>query len=85
MKSHPNARRITDTGHELICRHAEIDALVCARPGDHLEVYRWHKSGELTMAKPCPMCAREIKRRGISTVTYSNWHGQMVTVRAAAL
>lgn len=79
-KSHPFA-----VNTPCQSRHAEMDALVAARPGDHLEVMRWHRDGKLTMARPCRYCSALIVAKGIATVTYSNWEGEMVTIKAEEL
>lgn len=62
-----------------------MDVLIAARPGDHLEVMRWHKDGSLTMARPGKHCSALIVQKKIATVTYSNWEGEMITVRAKEL
>lgn len=80
-KTHPDSIQIFDNGMSSFNRHAEFDALRACKPGDHLVVLRWNKNRELTMAKPCKRCQEEIKKNGVKKVTYSNWDGELVTVR----
>lgn len=79
-KTHPASR-----GTPCQSQHAEMNVLVAARPGDHLEVKRWLKDGTLTMARPCKHCTALILQKKIATVTYSDWDGNLVTVRAKEL
>ena len=60
------------------CLHAEMDALIAAKPGDTLVVFRWTKrSAEPTMAKPCTHCEARIKQAKIKKVFFTNWQGEM--------
>jgi len=57
--------------------HAEMNVLRFSQPGDELEVLRFKKkNNQLTMAKPCKICEKEIRRSGIKKVRYTNWDGQ---------
>lgn len=79
-ESHARFIRVED-GTVLAHLHAEMDALIAARPGDYLVVIRWSKSGEVTMSKPCKHCQRFIAEAGISKVIYSNWDGEFLVER----
>lgn len=61
--------------------HAEIDAIVKIprqiRHKAKVFVMRFLKTGELSMAKPCPMCQKFITEQGINprNVFYTSWDG----------
>lgn len=63
-------------GQRAYCAHAEMDALLHAKPGDRLEVIRWLKDGTVANAKPCRFCMSWIRRSQISSVRYTNYLGQ---------
>ena len=75
-KTHPKYKRKYPDGSWGANMHAEMSALRFARPGDELEVIRVNKCGQITMAKPCPECQKEIEKAGISKVRYTNWDGE---------
>jgi deoxycytidylate deaminase len=57
--------------------HAEMNVLRFAQPGDEIEVIRFKKcNDERTMARPCSLCAEEIRKAGIKSVRYTNWEGE---------
>jgi len=72
--------RVVD-GMRFAYLHAEMDALIAARPGDTLIVYRWKKNGQLSMAKPCKHCVGHIREAGIRKVIFSHWDGKLYTKR----
>jgi deoxycytidylate deaminase len=75
-KSHPIARRCYPKSEmETFDLHAEMSILHCARPDDVLIVLRFQKSGQLSCARPCPLCSRLIQKSGLSRVYYSDWNG----------
>lgn len=55
--------------------HAEMDAILMAKPGDRLEVMRWLANGSLANARPCVHCRRRIKRLGL-IVNFTNKNGE---------
>ena len=76
-KTHPRFKRQYLDGSWASHMHAEMNVLRFARPGDEIEVLRVRKCGhELTMAKPCNICMKEITKAGISKVKYTNWDGK---------
>ena len=74
-KSHPRCKRVFGPDIEAVSTHAEMDALRFAKPGDHIEVLRWGKSGQLRCSKPCKMCHKALVAAGIKTVTYVDHDG----------
>ncbi len=75
-KTHPRFKRQYDDGTWASHMHAEMNVLRFARPGDEIEVMRFSKCGHrMTMAKPCPLCQKELKKAGIKKVKYTNWDG----------
>ena len=75
-KTHPRFKRQYKDGTWASHMHAEMNVLRFAQPGDIIEVMRFTKCGEhLTMAKPCILCEREIRKSGIKKVKYTNWDG----------
>lgn len=77
---HPRFFRFAN-GNHLAFLHAEMDALIAARPGDTLVVTRWQKNGRVTMSRPCRHCQAFIKEAGISRVIYSDWDGNYIQER----
>ena len=76
-KTHPRFKRQYEDGSWASHMHAEMNVLRFAQPGDELEVLRFSKCNhQRTMAKPCFLCEREIKKSGIKRVRYTNWAGQ---------
>jgi len=78
--SHARFIRVED-GEVLSFLHAEMDALIAARPGDTLVVVRWTKGGEVSMSRPCEHCQRFIAKAGITRVIYSGWNGDYFSER----
>ena len=75
-KTHPRFKRQYKDGTWASHMHAEMNVLRFAQPGDELEVLRFSKCGHHhTMAKPCSLCEKEIKKAGIKKVRYTNWTG----------
>lgn len=65
--------------------HAELDAIFKAErknpdllKGSTLVVYREDKEGNMTSARPCPMCMEKIRSVGVKKIAYSTKEG-MVT------
>ena len=76
-KTHPRFKRQYPDGTWASHMHAEMNVLRFAEPGDELEVIRFKKCEHgWTMAKPCPVCIREIVKSGIQKVRYTNWTGE---------
>jgi deoxycytidylate deaminase len=76
-KTHPRFKRQYADGSWASHMHAEMNVLRFAEPGDEIEVIRFSKYNHLwTMAKPCFLCEREIKKSGIKRVRYTNWSGE---------
>lgn len=76
-KTHPRFKRQYKDGSWASHMHAEMNVLRFAQPGDELEVLRFSKCNhQRTMAKPCILCMKEIKKSGITRVTYTNWDGE---------
>ena len=73
-ESHARFIRI-DRGNTFAFLHAEMDALIAAKPGDTLIVVRWMKDGSISMSRPCNHCQRFIAEAGIERVIYSGWNG----------
>jgi deoxycytidylate deaminase len=71
-KTHPMVRAI-DPFKTL---HAEIHALI--RSGEYelrgatVIVYRELKTGEMAMARPCSICQKLLKERGVTRMIYSS-------------
>jgi len=75
-KTHPNFKKTYPDGSVSYQRHAEMDAIRFARPGDVIEVMRFRRcDGSLAMAKPCSFCMEHIKNAGIKKVLYTNNEG----------
>jgi cytidine deaminase len=75
-KTHPRFQRITPDGSLVSTLHAEMSVLRFSKPGDVLEVLRFLSSGEVTMARPCRHCQAFIQQAQISSLKYTNWHGE---------
>ncbi len=58
--------------------HAETNAMIWARPGDTLYIYRWNKSGTPKASRPCQFCMRTIKRLGIRRIYYLSNEGEVI-------
>lgn len=65
-KKSPSFSRYYADGDHANEAHAEMDALLVAKPGDYLEVMRWRKDGVLALAKPCKYCMLRIRRLEIN-------------------
>ena len=75
-KTHPRFTRTYKDGSVASHMHAEMNVLRFAQPRDELEVLRFKKCDHLfTMAKPCVLCEKEIRKAGIKKVRYTNWEG----------
>lgn len=74
-KTHPRFKRQYEDGEWGSHMHAEMNVLRFAQPGDVIEVMRFSKSEELTMAKPCRWCQKFIREAGIKKVLYTNDDG----------
>lgn len=59
--------------------HAEIDCIIAARyvnlTGAIMYIWRYDKSGNATMCKPCKACMNAITDFGIKAVYYTNYQG----------
>ena len=75
-KTHPAYKREYTDGTEGACMHAEMAVLRYSKPGDTLEVIRFLKSGGRSMAKPCDICQKLIRKYKISKTWYTNWEGE---------
>ena len=75
-KTHPLAHRTFPDGKSSAGLHAEMNVLRFAQPGDDLEVIRFKKNGDWTMAKPCRFCQRLIEDKKIGRTRYPNWEGE---------
>lgn len=69
-KTHPKFGRVYNNGNECYNLHAEMSALLWAKPGDILEVFRFHKNGELAPSHPCSYCMDAIRKNKISSIHY---------------
>ena len=75
-KTHPRFKRRYKDGKYSACMHAEMNVLRFARKGDTIEVMRFSKNDHsLTMARPCCLCMKEMKKAEIKKVRYTNWNG----------
>ena len=80
-KTHPRFKRQYRDGTWASHMHAEMNVLRFAKPGDEIEVMRFRKCNHnLTMAKPCSLCLKQIKISGIRKVKYTNWEGEWETI-----
>ena len=76
-KTHPRFKRYYNDGSSAACMHAEMNVLRFAKPGDVIEVLRFSKKDHsLTMAKPCELCMKEMRKSEIKKVRYTNWQGE---------
>lgn len=57
--------------------HAEMNALLMTHPDDILEVLRWHKDGQLALAKPYPHRANRVNRLNLA-VRYTREEGNLI-------
>lgn len=74
-KTNPRFVRFYKDGHSCSSLHAEMDAIIAAKPGDKLIIIRWNKGGEITMSRPCNHCMKHIINSGIDEIVYSVWNG----------
>lgn len=86
-KSHPIMKHYAEMVglDDKIFLHAEILAIL--RSGDTaihtITVERYGKSGQMLLAKPCPVCMAAIRAYGISKVKFTSENGwQMLDVSA---
>jgi tRNA(Arg) A34 adenosine deaminase TadA len=84
-KTHTSAYRQYPTGSAAACMHAELSALRFAKPGDTLEVMRFHVDGTIAIAKPCPICQAAIAKADLKEVWYSDRSGKMVKLNLKSL
>jgi deoxycytidylate deaminase len=76
-KTHPRFKRQYADGTWASHMHAEMNVLRFSQPGDIIEVIRFKKKDvNFTMAKPCNLCQKEIRKAGIKRVRYTNWEGE---------
>jgi deoxycytidylate deaminase len=80
-KTHPKYRRVYNGVFECHTLHAEMNALIWARPGDELQVFRFHEDGTEVSSLPCVHCMEAIIKAGISTLTYKNEYGDWVKIK----
>ena len=75
LKTHP----LVSSYNPLKTVHAEFDAIIgidrSLVQGGTMYVYREKFSGELGMAKPCPMCEAFLKHMGLKRVYYTTEDG----------
>jgi hypothetical protein len=63
------------------CAHAEmalLDKIREIRRGERIHVFRITHGGKISMAKPCDLCQRYLKLRGVRSVDYTDWDGRWV-------
>ena len=69
------AGSIVGVGYNHNWRHAEVVAMGKVWPNKRsglcLWSFRFLKSGELGMAKPCPACQKALKESGVLNIHYS--------------
>jgi len=80
-KTHPAYGRKYPDGTHGYTMHAEMNVLRFAEPGDHIEVLRVSKGGDLTMAKPCVHCQRMMRYAKIRSVRYTGSDGSWETLK----
>lgn len=80
-KTHPKFERKYRSGKSAHSLHAEMALVSSIQPGDTVEVYRWLADGTPTMAMPCVYCQKALRDAGIKKVTYTDWNGQMQTMK----
>lgn len=84
-KSHPLQKYFAErVGHnEKIYLHAEIAAILAAKgqPIHRIEISRFNKKGEISNAKPCPICMEAIQDFGIDKICYTTDRGYEYVVR----
>jgi len=73
-KTHPvqaNYAKKTGNQHKIFL-HAEIAALVkCRKNPYNIYIFRFDKTGNLSLAKPCPICTLAIKESGVKKIVYT--------------
>jgi len=74
-KTHPRFQRITSDGSLVSTLHAEMSALRYAQKGDSLEVLRFLKTGDITMARPCRHCQKFLALAHLRDIRYTTWDG----------
>ena len=76
-KTHPRFKRQYPDGTWASHMHAEMNVLRFSKPGDEIEVLRFKKCDHArTMARPCKLCMKEMRKAGIKRVRYTNWDGE---------
>ena len=62
--------------------HAETMAMRASDGcGDTLVVARIRNDGEVSCAKPCPLCMSQMRDKGIKKVYYTMWDGSIQMMR----
>ena len=54
--------------------HAEVDAIIKCRDlgkAHKISVYRFNKTGDTLLAKPCPVCQSAIEKAGIKLIEHT--------------
>lgn len=73
------------TGHNHSHIHAEHSAInrawKCGTDDAILVVVRIRRDGSLGLAKPCPVCQKQLAEAGIKKVIYSDSDGSLKTMR----
>lgn len=84
-KSHPLQKYFAEkVGHpDKIYLHAEIAAILAAKgqPIHRIEISRFNKKGDISNAKPCPICMEAIQAFGIDKISYTTDRGYEYVVR----
>ena len=79
QKTHPELSKFS----KLKTVHAEVDAVIGIErhliKGACMYVYREKRSGELGIAKPCPMCTAILRNYGVKKVYYTTESGYSIT------
>lgn len=81
-KTHPlQYKHARHYNEEAIFLHAEIAALVkCRREPHAILVGRILRSGDVALAKPCPICMSAIEEAGIKEIQYTTNDGTVETI-----
>lgn len=80
-KSHPLMSSLASKvgTPERIFLHAEVQALLKSKDKivETLLVQRYNSKGEMTLARPCPVCMEALKMYGVNRVKYTTKDGWM--------
>ena len=78
-KSHPLMSNLANKvgTPERIFLHAEVQALLKSKDKlvDTLIVQRYDSKGEMTLARPCPVCMEALKIYGVNKIKYTTRNG----------